>query len=137
MYNVKNIYFVDYENVNCHGMEGIDKLNKDDLVYVFYSKNAKTINIDYLQVLKNTTASYKFIEIKDLGDNALDFQMCTIIGVIIGKYIGKELCINIISCDNGYNAITNINKLLNAYSIIKSSTKPIIVKRAKNIKSLL
>ena len=79
------IYLVDYENVSYHGLEGMDLLDKKDIVYIFYSKNDKSINIDYLHLLENAKCKYQFIEIKDLGSNALDFQMCTMIGFIIGK----------------------------------------------------
>ena len=108
---MKNIYFVDYENVSFHGIEGMDQLDKNDLVYIFYSKNAKSINIDHLHLLTNAKCKYEFIEITNLGKDALDFQMCTIIGLFIGKYIGKDLFIKIISCDHCYDIIKDMNKI--------------------------
>jgi len=39
-----NYFLVDYENVKTHGLDGISKLNDNDIVCIFYSDNADTLS---------------------------------------------------------------------------------------------
>lgn len=41
-----SIYLVDYENVNADGFRGIEKLGKNDSVYVFYTTNAGNLSFE-------------------------------------------------------------------------------------------
>ena len=55
----------------------------------------------------DSIVNIEFIEIKELGSNALDFQLCALLGNIIGKFRGKELNISIVSNDKGYEPLVN------------------------------
>ncbi|MGN1030180.1 MAG: PIN domain-containing protein, partial [Butyricicoccaceae bacterium] len=46
-----------------------------------------------------------FVEITKLGQNALDFQLCTLMGMIIGQFEGDALSIYIVSKDTGYDSV--------------------------------
>ena len=41
-----SVYLVDYENVNADGFRGVERLNKDDSVYVFYTTNAENLSFE-------------------------------------------------------------------------------------------
>ncbi len=100
-----NIYFVDLENTSSPGLEGINQLNKDDKVYILYSKNANTVNIHYVKALMKAKADIEFVLINHLGSNALDFQLCSLLGYHIGRFRGTTLNIYIISNDKGYDCV--------------------------------
>ena len=98
LFTVRN-YFIDFENVQSAGLKGIEKLKKNDRVYFLYSKNASTIHIDAARKIHESIAEIEFIDIKHLGKNALDFQLCTLMGEKIGKFRGKNLELYIVSND--------------------------------------
>lgn len=101
-----SIYLVDYENVKNDGLYGIDTLTKEDLVYVFYSKNVNTITIDTYQKLLDSEAKVKFIETilpKRNSKNYLDFQLATFCGYLVAEDNKKKYYI--VTGDNGFNAI--------------------------------
>ena len=104
LFTVRN-YFIDFENVQSAGLKGIEKLKKNDRVYFLYSKNASTIHIDAARKIHESIAEIEFIDIKHLGKNALDFQLCTLMGEKIGKFRGKNLELYIVSNDTGYDSV--------------------------------
>ena len=100
-------FFVDYENVNSQGLEGCEDLKATDKVYIMYSENANTLKMDKLQALLRSKASIDTIDIKCLGPNALDFQLCVLLGSKIGKFRGSKLELFIVSNDHGYDSVKN------------------------------
>lgn len=108
-----NYYYVDYENVNNNGLEGIENLEKKDMVNILYSANANTMNMETVKKLRQCKATIKFVDVKCLGRNALDFQLCVLLGSRIGKFRGKQLNTYIVSKDHGYDSVKNgINIIL-------------------------
>lgn len=105
-----NCYLVDYENI---GLNYIDKLegNKcEDTMIVFYSKNSNHINFELLDDL---LSKFKYKSFNStLGiKNALDFQLSSYLGFLIGynsnnKYI-NNINYYIISDDKGYEVVAD------------------------------
>ena len=110
------LFLVDFENVQGKGLLGIDKLKHNDEVVIFYSKNANKLSFDEMHLISASNAKIKYIEIETLGHNALDFNLVMYIGVIIGKFRGTHLDINIVSNDTGFDTLKN-------NQVFKSSTK--------------
>ena len=90
-------FMIDYENTKDEGVKGIDSLDSKDQVFLFYSKNADRISIDTMKAIMSSKAQIHFKKIEKLGKNALDFQLCTTVGGLIGKFSGKTLDIGVIS----------------------------------------
>lgn len=70
-----------------------------------YSKNANNMSMDAVSKINRCAAKIDFIDIKYLGKNALDFQLCALLGTQIGKFRGKTLEIYIVSNDTGYDSM--------------------------------
>lgn len=101
----RKYYLVDYENVHKTGLCGIDKLEKNDSVIIFYSPNADKLPFSLHNQIIETKAEITYFEVDTVGKNALDFQLSSYIGYIVGKH-PKCMCY-IISKDNGYKNVCN------------------------------
>ncbi len=106
----KTYYLVDYENVHQTGLNGINELEKNDNVVIFYSQNADKLPFSLHSQIVETKAKIIYFEVDTVGKNALDFQLSSYIGYIVGKNsIGKNsknMCY-IISNDSGYENVCN------------------------------
>lgn len=99
--NKKSRYFlVDYENVHMAGLEGIESLPKTDTVYIFYSMNADSLSFEVMKLLSAAKAHIEYIKVNTQGRNALDFQLSSYIGYLLGKHEGAKCYI--VSNDKGY-----------------------------------
>ena len=98
-----SVYLVDYENVNADGFRGVEHLNKDDSVYVFYTTNAENLSFELHKKLVESAAEIKYFSVAS-GKNALDFQLSMFAGYLVGK--GTTQNIYIISNDKGFDADT-------------------------------
>lgn len=96
-----SIYLIDYENVNADGFRGVEKLSKDDSVYVFYTANAGNLSFEVHKKLVESQADIKYFSVS-AGKNALDFQLTMFAGYLLGK--GTSQNIYIISNDKGFDA---------------------------------
>ena len=67
--------YVDYENVQSFGLNGIEMLSEEDEVLVFYSIHAETMRIDAVRKLMASDAQVTFVEAETGSSNALDFQL--------------------------------------------------------------
>jgi len=101
----KTYYLVDYENVHQTGLNGIGELEKTDNVIIFYSQNADKLPFSLHNQIIETKAKITYFEVNTLGKNALDFQLSSYIGYIVGKH-SKCICY-IISKDSGYENVCN------------------------------
>lgn len=98
-------YFVDYENTQSGGLDGIENLTRKDCVYLFYSVNADKIPIDVLNSTKKSGA--KLIPIKaNTGINALDFQLSSELGFAVSRCKPKRDSFYIVSNDRGFECLT-------------------------------
>lgn len=104
-----NIFLIDYENVNSIGLHGIDLLNKNDKVYLFYSEKAESINIDIMNIIIKGDFLFKNFKLAKSDKNALDFQLVLFLGTMI-KSQKKPTNFYIISNDNGYQSAIDFAK---------------------------
>lgn len=101
----KKYYLIDYENVHKKGLYGIDELEKNDTVIIFYSQNADKLPFSLHSQIIETKAKITYFEVDTVGKNALDFQLSSYIGYIVGKH--PKSMSYIVSKDNGYENVCN------------------------------
>ncbi len=107
-----SIYVIDYENTSVAGLNGIEKLLDTDVVVVFFSTNAPKIDIKAVEKIQKSAAKTVFKEanVKITGTDkifhdALDAQLDTYIGYLMGKYNDKETTYYIVSKDQGFSFV--------------------------------
>lgn len=100
------VYLVDYENVYIEGLQGIERLNEEDSVYIFYTQNRCGLTFGLYQQLISCKAEIHLNEVAmslknhEPVKNALDIQLMMFVGYVIGKK--KSDKIYIISKDNDF-----------------------------------
>ncbi|MBQ7681688.1 MAG: hypothetical protein IJT31_05710 [Oscillibacter sp.] len=102
-----NCFLIDYENVNTNGFRGITSLSRKDRVIVFYSENAETMTFGLHRRLNESKAEISFQKVFVGGKNALDFQLCTYLGYLIGRNARPRVVYYIVSSDQGYASIVD------------------------------
>lgn len=99
------IYLIDSENM-AGSIWGkvLTSLRSDDGMLVFYTKNSQAVSIaSMLQLIHS--GRVEFVECTT-GSNALDFQLVSILGFLIGSTAVKEY--TIVSDDSGYDSVVNL-----------------------------
>lgn len=99
------VYLVDFENVNSAGLTGIQKLSKEDKVYIFYTVNSASLSFAAHLNLLSCPAEVIYYYVASGAKNALDFQLASFLGYLISKGGDKNFCI--ISNDRGYEHVKN------------------------------
>ena len=97
------VYLVDFENVTSAGISGIQRLTKEDKVYIFYTVNASNMSFAAHLNLLSSPAEIIYYNVASGGKNALDFQLSSFLGYLISKGEEKNFCI--ISNDKGYEYV--------------------------------
>ncbi len=100
-----NYFFVDYENVKNLGLEGIETLSEDDTVIIFYSQNANTITFETHKKLCAAKANIIFERVNVGLKNALDFQLSSYVGYIMGKTEEYEANYYLVTNDAAFSVI--------------------------------
>lgn len=100
-----NHYLVDYENVGPEGMNGIELLNMDSRIYIFYTKNADKLTFN-LHIKLNESRAEVFLFKAECGQkNALDFQLSSYLGYLIRGRSDSQNNYFIISKDRGFSPL--------------------------------
>lgn len=92
-------YLIDFENVHSNGLEGCNFLGKTDRVIIFWTENAK--NLDMTKLSKHCEASIHFEQVPK-GKQSLDKHLIDYMEKLAKKY-RKDCTIIIVSKDNDYN----------------------------------
>lgn len=71
----KRCFFVDYENVNRVGLNGILKLSETDCVRIYYSKNAEALTFGLHRRINASKAHFEYIKVQMPIKNAIDCQI--------------------------------------------------------------
>lgn len=115
-------YLVDYENVGKEGLIGIDELEADDYVKIFYSKNAEKITEGVREDFLASKACIEGQLVTITHKNALDFQLSTDLGRLSKEEHYDR--ISIISRDQGFQSVVAFMKqaeretITDQYSVI-------------------
>ncbi|MCM1506224.1 MAG: PIN domain-containing protein [Ruminococcus flavefaciens] len=101
-------YLIDYENVHQTGMNGIEKLTEKDRLVIFYTANAETLTFSLYEKLVQCKAEIQLYKVQCGAKNALDFQLATFLGYILGD--NPDTDCHIISSDKGYEYVRSFWK---------------------------
>lgn len=124
---MKMVYLVDFENVTSNGISGIQRLTKEDKVYIFYTVNASNLSFAAHMNLLSSPAEIIYYNVASGGKNALDFQLASFLGYLISKGDENDFCI--ISNDQGFEFVRTFWEKSGLASGISISSAPSI-KRA-------
>lgn len=106
-------FYIDYENVHNAGLRGLDFLSEDDHVYIFYSENANTFNVDSMKIAMNSVCGIDFVEANVGTPNAMDFQIITLVYAMIEA----DDMHYIISKDKGFDAAIRMGERCNLKNV--------------------
>lgn len=96
-------FLIDFENVNYAGLEGLEYLDKDDTLIIFYSAACDKIKEYRLQQIINSGCNWEINRLARTGKNALDFYIATSVGEIFST--DSNATIGIVSSDKGFRAV--------------------------------
>lgn len=99
-------FYVDYENVQSVGLDGLDELTDQDKVTILYSTHADSMKIEIVKQLQNAKAQVSFVEADTGTTNALDFQLITLLFIELN--CDDEFLI--VSKDTGFDAAIKMAK---------------------------
>ena len=102
------IYFIDYENVHTDGLNGVAKLNEDDLVCIFYSEKANTLSFGLHRRLIESKSEIEYLKVSTGTLNSLDFQLASFLGYKIKNDEKQEYVI--VSKDKGFDSVVEFWK---------------------------
>lgn len=124
---MERVFFIDYENVNTKGLDGIVKLTANDVVYFFYSENHSRMTFGLHRRIGDSPATFYYTKIKDLSKNALDREL---ISVADEKICDKKADYYIISNDKGYSSFISRKSSKYRVYLLSSIVEANDVKRA-------
>lgn len=105
------IIFIDLENVHNGGFNGIEQLDEEDKLLIFYSENSSNISIATHRKIEESKAGKEYFSVKAGGNNALDFQLVTYLGYLLAS--DKKSDYYIISNDTGFDYVIDFWKRRN------------------------
>lgn len=114
-------YFIDFENVHSEGFVGLDKVDSGSVIYVVYSENCKNISLDIVEKAERVGVKISAYKAMVGSKNALDFQLSSLLGYVIGQTKEQEDTeYIIIANDSGYDKVVEFWKI-NGVEISKFS----------------
>ncbi len=96
-------YLVDYENVKTDGLKDLTGVKATDVVILFYSDQCKNITLDIMDRMVQRNIQFSFCKVTTGVKNALDFQLASHLGYLIGKE--QDAKYYIVSNDKGYDCL--------------------------------
>lgn len=102
---MKNIFFVDSENVGDSWIELFDYLKGEDIILVFYTDKSPNMSYANLITLKQSPFFPEFIMCENGTENSLDFQLVTYLGSYTVKNPKDNLII--VSRDKGFDSVVH------------------------------
>lgn len=104
---METFYLIDYENVGIDGLAGCDKLNKTDHIIIFFTKNAK--KIDMSEIANHGSSDIDMIEVP-AGKQSADIHIGSYLGYLAGKNNGADCSVVIISKDSDFDNVISFWK---------------------------
>ena len=98
---IETFYLIDYENVNSEGLTGCNKLGKSDHIVIFFTKNAK--KIDMSEIADHGEADMDMCEVP-AGKQSTDIHIGSYLGYLAGRY-GGQCNVVIVSKDTDYDKV--------------------------------
>jgi len=97
-------YFIDYENTDVAGFDGLSLLNEKDVVYFYYSETHNRMTLGLHRRILLSKAQFLYRKIQGTEKDALDLELLKELGELIQQKsdsgLKEQYCI--ISNDKGY-----------------------------------
>ena len=103
---MRDIYLIDFENVASDGLSGITFLTPEDEVIIFYSSNSNRLTMKMHILIGKSVCKLSYFEAAVGGKNALDHQIATWLGYLIGTG-AAERNYYVVSRDAGYKFVAS------------------------------
>lgn len=97
---MKRIFLVDTENIGTRFLTGKETLTAEDKIILFNNESSLVKTLQELTITKSA------VEVKHMSNhrkNAMDFQICTYLGMLVSQY-GTKCEYYIVSADRGYES---------------------------------
>lgn len=101
-----SVFLIDYENVRTAAFNGLEDLTENDSVVIFYTSNSDNLTFSLMQRLTQCKAKIEYKKVSCGGKNALDFQLCSYLGYLIGTNKNVRFCI--VSRDKGFGTMLSL-----------------------------
>lgn len=98
------IYLIDFENVHSDGLKGIEKLERNDECYIFYSEHAGVLTFNMHKKITESRAKIYYVEAQVGMKNALDFQLVSYLGYMLREKPEATYCL--ISNDKAFELVS-------------------------------
>ncbi len=98
------IYLIDFENVHSDGLKGIEKLERSDECYIFYSEHAGVLTFNMHKKITESRAKIYYVEAQVGMKNALDFQLVSYLGYMLRENPEATYCL--ISNDKAFELVS-------------------------------
>ena len=119
---------VDYENVSTtNGLKGVEYLNENDTLIIFYSQCCEKIRAEYIEMIEKSQCEFRTYKLARTGKNALDFYIAVECGILA---VQGENQITIISKDKGFGAVSDFIK-------IQAELEGVVVRVASNVENAI
>ena len=136
-----NYFLIDYENVHDKEIKELENIKDGDTLIIFYSNQCRKISLDVLDFSKGIT--YQIFKAFVGTKNALDFQLSSYLGYLIGKNslqdAKKDTNYYIVSNDQGYDRLCDYwqkNFSVNVSRISTPEEAPATATKKKTSKKL-
>ena len=96
-------FMVDFENVGNRGLQGIEYLNADDALTMFYSQSCTKLQNGFFTQIVKSGAELNICKLHNQGKNGIDFYIASKIGEVLGN--GYKGTVAIVSSDKGFRAV--------------------------------
>ena len=140
------LFFIDFENVGCAGLVGIESLTENDCVRIYYS-NDPNVDMHSVQRIVHSKAKKQFIKLPDPIKmmnlaNALDIVILTDISRMASQLSSDHTVSNyaiVVSNDKGYDPViselNNTNHINNIVRVNSIASFPVPVPANKGTAS--
>lgn len=120
-------YLIDFENVHTYGMKKLLNVSEGDTVIIFFSEQSKNVTLDVIEGVTKNNAILTCHKVSVGTKNALDFQLSSHLGYLIGKGT-RNTKYHIVSQDKGYDCLCKYWKeqeiLIDRIGITESAPAP-------------
>ncbi len=110
---MKRVFFIDYENVDTNGLDGLSRLTSQDQLYIYYSEAHSRMSFGLHRRICESNSVFLYRKIKDKTKNALDDEL---IREAENEINDRNADYYIISADKGYRKFVK-EKVLAGYKV--------------------
>ena len=112
------IILVDFENTHASGFQGVEYLDENDTLVVYYSDENSAVSKGVVDDLKAKNVHVRMVKLLKQHSNALDMYIASTTGMFLDT--GEKICI--VSKDKGYAAVRDFWHSLRGAEILLGET---------------